>query len=102
MSLGSRLKEERERLDLSQVEFREACGASKTAQFYFENDRNLPGAAYLIAADALGVDVLYVLTGRRGRPISPNVARASKQGVAIIGAHNSVTVNAAPKRRSRK
>ncbi|ASM75898.1 transcriptional regulator [Vitreoscilla filiformis] len=41
---------------------------SKKAQFNFENDDNLPGGAYLIAAAELGVDVLYVLTGRRGTP----------------------------------
>lgn len=65
MSVGRRLVEERERLGLSQAAFFAACGVSKKAQFNFENDHNIPGGAYLIAASALGVDVGYVLTGRR-------------------------------------
>lgn len=100
--MGARLVEERERLGFSQQDFFRACGISKAQQYNFEKGINYPGGAYLIAADALGVDVLYVLTGRRGRPISPNVARASNQSVAIVGANNTVTVTAAPKRRSRK
>ena len=65
VSVGKRLLEERERLEMSQVEFFNACGVTKKAQFNFENDRNLPGGAYLIEAARLGVDVQYVLTGVR-------------------------------------
>ena len=65
MSVGRRLVEERERLGMSQAAFFAACGVSKKAQFNFENDRNIPGGAYLIAAAALGADVLYILTGQR-------------------------------------
>ena len=66
--------EERERLGLSQAAFYKACGVTKKAQYNFENDHNLPGGAYLIAADKLGVDVLYVLTGRRSVPVSTKEA----------------------------
>ena len=69
MSVGKRLKEERSRLGLGQVAFAQACNVSRSTQTYFEADTNVPGGAYLIAADALGVDVLYVLTGRRSRPV---------------------------------
>jgi transcriptional regulator with XRE-family HTH domain len=65
MSLGGRLKEERERLGMTQAAFRDACGASKTAQFYFETDRQVPGGAYLLAASDAGVDIGYVLVGVR-------------------------------------
>ena len=65
MSIGRRLVEERERLGMSQAAFFAACGVSKKAQFNFENDHNIPGGAYLIAAAALGADVLYILTGQR-------------------------------------
>lgn len=74
MSIGRRLVEERERLGMSQVAFFEACGVSKKAQFNFENDHNLPGGAYLIAAATLGVDIAYVLTGLR----NPAVAGAAE------------------------
>lgn len=63
--MGARLVEERERLGLSQQQFFRACGISKAQQYNFEKGINYPGGAYLIAADALGVDVLYVLTGKR-------------------------------------
>lgn len=65
MSIGGRLKEERERLGMTQTAFRDACGASKTAQFYFETDRQVPGGAYLLAASDAGVDIGYVLIGVR-------------------------------------
>ena len=99
--MGSRLVEERERLGLSQQHFFNACGVSKTAQFRFERGENIPGGAYLIAADALGVDVLYVLTGRRGRPIASNTASAKKGSVAVAGANNSVTVTKQTARRKK-
>lgn len=101
-SIGSRLKEERERLGLTQVEFREACGASKTAQFYFENDKQVPGGTYLIAADNLGVDVLYVLTGRPGnprQPIAATTARASRGGIAVAGTNNKVAITSPSRRK---
>lgn len=65
MTVGKRLKEERKRLGLTQVQLGEACGFTKWGQVNFEADKNLPGGAYLIAADGLGIDVAYVLTGRR-------------------------------------
>ncbi|MDF1483713.1 helix-turn-helix transcriptional regulator [Ramlibacter sp. H39-3-26] len=65
MSVGRRLVEERERLGMTQAAFFTACGVSKKAQFNFENDHNIPGGAYLIAAAAIGVDIAYVLTGQR-------------------------------------
>lgn len=82
MSVGRRLLEERERLGMSQVAFYEACGVSKKAQFNFENDHNLPGGAYLIAAATLGVDVAYVLTGQRNPAVqSAAVVRVGPQQV---------------------
>nr|WP_228738565.1 XRE family transcriptional regulator [Xanthomonas euvesicatoria] len=43
----------------------DACGISKWAQLYFEKDQNMPGGAYLLAAHARGVDILYVLLEQR-------------------------------------
>ncbi|EOZ4487318.1 helix-turn-helix domain-containing protein [Salmonella enterica subsp. diarizonae] len=64
-SFGIMLKEERERLGLSQTEFAEACGVKRVAQGNYENDKRSPDAAYLIAAAKLGVDVNYLITGVR-------------------------------------
>lgn len=71
MSVGARLKEERERVSPTQAAFIAAVGVTKKTQFNFENDRNLPGGAYLIAAAAQGVDVQYVLTGVKSLNCSP-------------------------------
>lgn len=99
--MGARLIEERERLGLSQVAFFRACGISKAQQYNFEKGLNYPGGAYLIKADSLGVDILYVLTGRSGKPLPPNSAHASKGSVAVAGTNNTVTVTTLPKRRKK-
>nr|WP_223880268.1 XRE family transcriptional regulator [Stenotrophomonas sp. Br8] len=44
-----------------------ACGVAKRTQILFEQDAHVPGGAYFAAADELGVDVAYVLVGRRDR-----------------------------------
>ncbi|HGM5507612.1 TPA: XRE family transcriptional regulator [Stenotrophomonas maltophilia] len=44
-----------------------ACGVAKRTQILFEQDAHLPGGAYFVAADEIGVDVTYVLVGRRDR-----------------------------------
>ena len=67
MSVGIRLKEERKRLGLTQEAMGLACGVVKRTQILFEQDAHLPGGAYFVAADELGVDVTYVLVGRRER-----------------------------------
>lgn len=64
-SFGFKLKEERERLGLSQTEFAEACGVKRVAQGNYENDKRNPDATYLMAAAKLGVDVNYLITGVR-------------------------------------
>lgn len=62
---GKRLKEERERLGLSQLRFAEACGVGRTAQFNYERGERQPSVSYMDAAEKLGVDSLYVFTGTR-------------------------------------
>jgi transcriptional regulator with XRE-family HTH domain len=62
---GSRLKEERERLDLSQAKFAEACGVGKTAQFNYEAGERFPDTMYLGHAATIGVNVEYIITGRK-------------------------------------
>lgn len=67
MSVGNRLKEERKRLGLTQEAIGLACGVAKRTQILFEQDAHVPGGAYFAAADELGMDVVYVLVGRRDR-----------------------------------
>ncbi|QNH04462.1 helix-turn-helix transcriptional regulator [Pseudomonas sp. B11D7D] len=65
MNIGERLKEERVRLGYNQGDFAAIAGVAKTSQFNYEKGERSPDAAYLAAVAEKGVDVLYVVTGRR-------------------------------------
>lgn len=62
---GARLREERERLKLTQDSFAIACGVSRRAQVTYEADERSPDARYLEAASKFGVDIAYVVYGAR-------------------------------------
>ncbi|AST27473.1 helix-turn-helix domain-containing protein [Ralstonia pseudosolanacearum] len=64
-SIGERLKEERERLGFSQPAFAAIGGASKGSQLAWEKGTAMPNAEFLHDVARVGVDVLYVITGRR-------------------------------------
>lgn len=63
--IGSRLKEERERLGLNQTAFGDAAGVGRKTQFNYESEERSPDANYLAAVAEMGVDVRYVITGSR-------------------------------------
>jgi transcriptional regulator with XRE-family HTH domain len=67
-SIGGRLRAERRLLRLSQTDLAALTGTSKMSQARYEGDKRSPDATYLAAVSKVGVDVLYVLTGRRERP----------------------------------
>ncbi len=64
-SYGEKIREERERLGLSQTEFGEAMGVTKKSQGLYERGEREPDGSYFQAAAAAGCDVLFILTGRR-------------------------------------
>lgn len=64
-SQGDRLREERERLGLSQLAMGDVGGVKKLAQLNYEKGDRKPDAAYLAAIAGIGADVLYILTGQR-------------------------------------
>ncbi|CAD6550138.1 hypothetical protein LMG27952_04969 [Paraburkholderia hiiakae] len=64
-TFGSRLLAERERLGLSQGEMHAISGASRRAQFNYEQGVRLPDVGYLAALAQRGFDVLYLVTGTR-------------------------------------
>jgi len=69
--MGERLKEERERLELTQTAFAAIGGATRKTQFNYETGERVPDGAYLAAIAEAGADVLYILTGERSRPVPP-------------------------------
>ncbi|MBL8512162.1 MAG: helix-turn-helix transcriptional regulator [Betaproteobacteria bacterium] len=65
MSIGDRLREERERLGLSQTAMAQLFDTSKRVQISYEQGRTYPNANYLAVLAEKGVDVFYVVTGKR-------------------------------------
>lgn len=63
--VGSRLRDERLRIGLSQDEFAAVGGVARRSQSAYEADERSPDADYLLAVRELGVDIFYVLTGER-------------------------------------
>ncbi|MFJ5295795.1 helix-turn-helix domain-containing protein [Pseudomonas sp. NPDC088368] len=81
--LGSRLKEERKRLGLSQQEFGTVGGVEANAQGKYESGERIPRSDYLAALDKKGVDVLYVLSGKR----TPMAAESLNEAERAIITH---------------
>ena len=71
VNIGDRLKEERERLRMTQESFSVAGGAGKRAYIRYEQGERLPDAGFLAALSASGADVLYIVTGQRSQALPP-------------------------------
>lgn len=63
--IGERLREERERLGLSQAAMGEIADIRKQTQLKYEKGDNCPDAAYLATLSKFGLDVQYVVLGIR-------------------------------------
>lgn len=74
MTIEKRLKEERERLGLSQPRFGELTGCVKQTVIQWEKGASAPNARQLAAIAAAGADVLYILTGSRSAPVVPSLS----------------------------
>jgi transcriptional regulator with XRE-family HTH domain len=99
VSIGRRLREERERLGLNQ----DVLGVTPQSQRKYEKGESTPGADYLANFAAMGGDVLYVITGTRAAGVVSdiearliNAFRASPEAVrdAIMAALQAGAANA--------
>lgn len=63
----SRLREERRRLGMNQTEFAKATGVHLNSQSRYEKGERAPDTTYLAALAKVGVDLVFVLTGERGK-----------------------------------
>lgn len=97
VQIGERLREERLRIGVSQVDFAMYCGASRNALLQWERGETAPNAGVLATMTNLGVDVLYVVTGQRQGESESTLApeekallsawrNSSDKGRALLGA----------------
>lgn len=81
MPIGKRLREERERLGLSQTAFAAIAGTTKQTLFSWETGKTAPDGFQLAALATSGADVLYILTGQRtGGASAPPPPSAVSEG----------------------
>lgn len=71
MTIGARLKEERERLGFSQPNFSGLAGTTKKSQIDYEKDITQPKAGYLEVIAKVGADIEYIVTGKRSVGMLP-------------------------------
>jgi transcriptional regulator with XRE-family HTH domain len=76
---GERLKEERERLDLSGAELALMTGIHRNTQARYEKELTLPTPIYLSIVRTLGIDVNYLLLGLRDYPTAGQIAILRKE-----------------------
>lgn len=63
--IGERLRLERKRLGLTQVDLTDKIDAGRLSMISFECGRSTLRADQLAVLDQLGFDILYIVTGRR-------------------------------------
>lgn len=64
-NIGMRLRSEREKINLSQTEIGGQLGVTRQTQAKYENGSRSPDAEYLQAASDIGIDVAFVLSGKK-------------------------------------
>jgi transcriptional regulator with XRE-family HTH domain len=75
VTIGNRLKEERERLGHTQTTLATLAATTKKTQIDYETGRTSPNAEYLKTLSSVGFDVTYIVTGQR----LDNVARTTRE-----------------------
>ena len=81
--IGKRLKEERERIGLSQTDFAALAGAAKRTQIDWEKEVSSPTAGQLAVFARAGADVRFIITGERDGP--PPLALSPDEQVLLDG-----------------
>jgi phage repressor protein C with HTH and peptisase S24 domain len=74
MTIEKRLKDERERLGLSQPQLGEIAGVVKQTVIQWEKGASAPSTIQLSALMEAGVDGMYILTGQRSNEIAASAA----------------------------
>ena len=88
-AFANRLRLERRRIGKTQPALAEACGVQRRTQHSYEAGARSPNGNYLMRAAAAGIDVLYVVTGRRepmsdSSPTGPERAPLEPQHQSLV------------------
>lgn len=83
MDIGTRLREERERLGHTQDAFAAIAAIGKRALIHYEKGERSPDAVFLATISKAGADVLYILTGSR-HPSAPAPVYAVSEGDRVM------------------
>ena len=78
--IGPRLREERERLGMTQRVFGDIGGVEPNAQGKYESGERIPRSDYMAALGKKGIDVMYVLSGQR-TPIATDTLSEAERAV---------------------
>lgn len=84
---AERLKNERDRLGLSQAEAGDLCGVSREMWGKYERGKGVPGGEVLFSFAAAGADINYILTGQRTNRMaetSPGYTALSREEAALL------------------
>lgn len=84
---GARLRDERERVGMNQSELAAVAGIKRVAQGQYEKEVRSPTVRYLSAVASAGLDVHYLLFGKRG-VLSPGGLRGlEKKAFELVEAY---------------
>ncbi|PAU76754.1 XRE family transcriptional regulator [Halomonas salipaludis] len=87
MAIGQRLREERERLGMTQSAFSAVAGVTKNTQLLYESDQRSPKADYLERLAGIDADVQYVVTGIRSNTVGHLAAQRVADGAPVTAAN---------------
>ncbi|WP_227510923.1 XRE family transcriptional regulator [Acinetobacter bereziniae] len=94
MTIGQRLREERERLGFTQPSFAEIAGTTKKSQIDYEKDLTQPKANYLASIAEAGADINYIITGERVKKSLNSDLPNGYEGFSIVPVFADVMISA--------
>jgi transcriptional regulator with XRE-family HTH domain len=83
-TFGRRLRQERDRLELSQAELAAHGGVARTTQHIYDSDPRAPDVTYLERIRSAGVDVAFLILGERHAADRPDMLSISYSGLSNV------------------
>lgn len=87
MGIHFRIKQERERIGLTQAGLADAINTTRRSVVNWETEAAQPPAVAVAAMSGCGMDVLYILTGQRSQPLA-----SSPDEEMLMGAYRRATL----------